>query len=228
MPIDSVYFKVYIRTRLHVHTDRSFQTALIDEARHRHANEFAAALASLHLLKARMAVDDTLVNEAIGRLENAVRLERHLLDCGTPELYPAIVRLCTLLRLTRPGSPRFRLHFRKFPKIPDQASMRSVLLIAYELLTNAIKHAMTQTSVIGVRMTIRDSEIRLSVSNATGDRPSDHGSRGSGMEIVQSISSHLGGHVRYRIAGHRMIATASLPFVLRSRGDRRDAAGTSV
>ena len=200
-----------------MHTEGSFQIALIDEARHRHANEFAAALASLHLLKAKMAVHDPLIDGAIGRLDNAVRLERHLLDCGTPDLYPAMLRLCTLLRLTRPNEPRFRLHFRDFPRIPNPSSMRLVLLVVYELLVNATKHTSAEKTAIGVRLHVTESEIRLSISNPVDGLSARPNSSRGGLAIARSVSSELGGDVSLRHYGRRLIATASFPFLLDSR-----------
>lgn len=201
-----------------------FEIALADEARHRHANEFAAALATLHLLKAKEGAAGPLLEDAIARLEGAVSLERHLNCCGTPDLYEAIYKLCSLLRRTRPLAPPCRLHFDEFPRIPDATSMKLLLLIAYELLINAMKHSRSVKMPVRVHLKMRESAIRIKVSNWTCDVPENVGSNGSGLIIAKQIAAHMGGAIEVRIRGRTHIVTAIFPFLFRSsRKLKRDS-----
>ncbi|KZX87789.1 hypothetical protein A3726_09190 [Erythrobacter sp. HI0037] len=67
----------------------AFESALLDEARHRHGNELASALASLSLVKAAGVVDNPLLDQAIERLGYNVRIERLILDPETPDRRPS-------------------------------------------------------------------------------------------------------------------------------------------
>ncbi len=63
----------------------ALESALLDEARNRHGNELASALASLSLVKAGGVMDNPVLDQAIERLGYNVRIERLILDPGTPD-----------------------------------------------------------------------------------------------------------------------------------------------
>lgn len=212
-------------TAYRYHSSAWIETVLIDEARHRHANEFASALASLHLVKARMGRSDPLIEEAVARLEAGVRLERHLLDCGTPDLHGALLKLCALISVTRPSQPHFQLDIRQRPFIRDAAQMKLILLMAYELLVNAAKHAVTSPEPIGVRLDVQASQLVLIVRNVAAGIPLASPPAGSGTRIVRSLAEQLQGEfVRRRLRG-KIHSRLRIPFLLASAAGQPGSEG---
>lgn len=189
----------------------NFAVVLLEEARHRHANEFASALASLQLVRARSTEREPLIEDAIRRLEGNVRIERLLLAPDGNDLGMLVLELCSLLSLTRPGRPRFRVRFLRRPVLRDHRLIRLILLVAYELLGNAARRSNCDDAEILIRIAAGGRRLRISVTNHIG---TDHSaSRGGarGLEILRQLTAPFGGRIACRQEADRFVAHATFP-----------------
>lgn len=198
--------------------------ALIDEARHRHANEFACALAALQLTRARSTADIPLIDDAIKRLEGSVRLERLLLNAEAKSIEETLLSLCSLLSVTRGWEAGFLVTIRGEGASCDAGRMKIMLLVAYELLANAIERSGEHGDKIRVRMHRRPGMLRLSVANRLPELPKGATSgsrRGSGLSILSRLLTPVGGRVACRREGEKFVAQAFLPVPPLDAGFRR-------
>lgn len=197
------------------HCEHAFESALLDEARHRHGNELASALASLSLVKAGGGMDSPLLDQAIERLGYNVRIERLILDPGTPDLGDALLDLCSLLACTRIERPIFNVKLSGRPKLRELRRMRLALQVAYEFLVNASKAAGPHAPPIRVRLSDRPGRIVLSVLNQCheGERPG----AGAGLAVLRRLARPYHGRIAARRDGSNFVAQ----FILPDREDRR-------
>lgn len=196
----------------------AFESLLLDEVRHRHANEFAAAAAALSLVRASGSVDHPLLDQAIQRMDASARIERLLTDPRTPDLGDAVARLCSLITVSRTLRPTFSVKVVGSPAIEDLTSMRMLLRVAYELLANAAKNTGLAGSAISVRVAASPDSLRLTVVNRRDEREAGTSLPGSGIEILRRLARPLTGTVACREEGGRFVVQAIFPT--RSRTPR--------
>ena len=189
--------------------EHAFESALLDEARHRHGNELASALASLSLVKAGGVRDNPLLDQAIERLGYNVRIERLMLDPGTPDLGDALLDLCTLLACTRIERPVFNVKLSGRPKVRDLSAMRLALQVAYEFLVNASKRSGAHAAPIRVRLSGRPRRIILSVLNECRDE--EQPGTGSGLTVLRRLVQPYHGRVAARRDGPNFVGQFILP-----------------
>jgi hypothetical protein len=188
--------------------EHAFESALIDEARHRHGNELASALASLSLVKAGGVVDNPLLDQAIERLGYNVRIERLILSPGTPDLGDALLDLCSLLACTRIERPIFNVKLSGRPKLRE-LRMRLALQVAYEFLVNASKAAVPHAPPIKVRLSDRPGRIVLSVLNEC--REGERRGPGAGLAVLRRLARPYHGRIAARRDGSNFVAQFILP-----------------
>lgn len=187
---------------------------IMDEARHRHANEFAAALATLHLVRARLGTDPGMIDEGIRRLEAQVALQRLLIEFPSrpASLALALARMCQLMLRSRSDDARRHVALRAPNSLRTGANARILILIAYELVNNAIKYSSPECP--DIRMVVRGGKLnyRLNVSNRFSDR--DGPSIGSaGLSIAAELARRAGGSMATGYWGNTAKATVVLPIV---------------
>lgn len=197
------------------HPDTAFETALLDEARHRHANEYAAALAALQLVRAGLTEDQPLITEAIQRLEGGIRIERFLLNPGNEDLAMVLLELCSLLSHTRIGRPRFRVRVLGQAIMRSPLEMRLFLLVAYELLANAAKRASDDQREVSVRLALRRGKLRLTVVNlvAPGHATIKHRNRSGGLDVLRRLVAPVQGRIATSREDGKFVAQAIFPII---------------
>lgn len=190
---------------------------LLDEARHRHANELACALASLQLAKAGIREPGPLIDKAIARIEAQAALERLLLDPGTEQLAYVLFRLLDLIRSARGCENGIHLKAAT-TRIRQHATMRSILTLTYELTINAMRAA-GPGGLVEVLVRRRPGGMDLVVRNriAETDTPSDalsdgQSGRGHGRFIAQGIVEGLDGTLMWRRRNALQVALARIPL----------------
>lgn len=201
---------------------------MMDEARHRHANEFAAALATLHLVRAGSGSGNDLMKAAIDRLEAQVRIERLLLTF--PErpssIAAALDQLCQLLLRSRHGAIESRLILHAPTSARTGSGARTLLLIAYELVTNALKYGDCARMPVRVSLRCGKRNYRLIVVNefALEEGPSI-GSQG--LAIAAGLAECEGGSLQSMFDATIARIAVTLPI---SRGEplSNDPWGTKV
>jgi two-component sensor histidine kinase len=193
-----------IERQLRTALDR--QQVLLNEINHRVKNSLQIVAAMLQL-QANAADDDLIrahLTEASGRVSAIGRAYERLSHDANVEsinLGPYLQQVCA----DAVGAYRCILDFDAAPGIeldPDRAI--SLALIVNELVTNAIKHALSDRSDghIWVRLARRDENTALiSVRDNGVGLPAgfDLGkSRGLGMRIVAGLSKQLGAAISHR------------------------------
>lgn len=187
-----------------------FTTAdlMIQEQVHRHANELAATLAGLRILRARGPRDGRMLDEAIDRVEAQYDLHRLMLAAGSGDLGPELADLCHCLLRSRLGGNGFRIVCR-IDRVTIPHDLRRVfVLTAYELVNNAIKHSSRGSGVIRLTCRTTDENHILCVSNCA-DGGARHSASGRGTAIVSGLADHHGGTLRVRLTRRRAQAMVS-------------------
>lgn len=186
---------------------------LLDEVRHRFANEFACALASLQLTKARISVAAPMIDQAIERMGYQIRLQRFMLECCEREAGEAILALSNLLSASRAQPCRFSVKLSGAPIKLEDALMRILLISAYELLNNAVKHAHDDSESIRVRLARRGTRLVLTVANLTRSQHVSSETRGgAGTEIIRKLLRPIDGRVVMRENHEAFIAQVRIPL----------------
>lgn len=199
-------------------TDRTTRWSLIagiieDDARHRHANEFANALAGLHLVKAALDKPSQVMDDVIRRLEAQVRLERLVLQPATNCVSEAVRDLCELLVVTRGFEPGIALSATDPSLRTGTHVLRSLLKLGHELVANAIKHSLEQATPVFVTLAPRGQSLEMVVRNRTpapglSSRPSG----GLGLLIARRMAAVLGGRMTVSRDGQDHVARVRLPL----------------
>lgn len=204
--------------------DGDIDILIMDEARHRHANEFAAALATLHLVRARMGMDPGLIGEAIARLEAQVALQRLLIEFPRRphSLGADLARMCHLILRSRSCELPRRINLRAPPSLRSGANARILVLIAYELVNNAVKHSGRDGA--GIRVGLRGGRLNYRLTVTNGFQQTDGLSVGSaGLAIAASLAKSVGGSFQSSYWGDMARASVILPIsgeVVGSQSDR--------
>ena len=188
---------------------------LLEENRHRQANEYAAALASLQLVKAGLPFQNDLIDLAISRLHNQVRLERFLLGNQPSDLGSAVGELAELISKSRVAGAIFDVKTVGVPKPVANSARATVLLVLYELLLNVAKHADT-SMVCRVRCAWRANILVLTIANQAAPNTSKRARFPSdGMRIVQRLLDQVDGKLVVRRDAHIHVAQVHVPYIVR-------------
>lgn len=168
---------------------------LLREMNHRVLNEVAAALAAIRLACGRRGrqPDGRLMDRAIERLEGFGETIRIL---GTPldrrvDVKHLLDRLCSALLSARGEGGRARLVFDSSPLVVERSLARVVLLVANELVTNALKHALSRGGSLLVRLEVLASSLVLSVIDDGPGLGAGEASLTSGTRLGGSIVGEL-------------------------------------
>lgn len=173
---------------------------LLQEHVHRVANELSAALAALRLV--RPAGDSRarwrLLAAAVERLEGFAAVNRALaLPTAAPvRLSAEMERMCVGLGAARRaiGASRIELDVRDF--VVDGATARRVLMVAAELVHNAIRHALEgRDGLVRVSLRLQAREVVLGVEDDGPGMAPGAPTRGAGMGgfIVGELVRRAGG-----------------------------------
>lgn len=168
---------------------------LLEEHMHRTANEVAAALAALRLAAKRGTRTATreMIEAAIERLEGFGECSRLL---GTPasdrvDVGLHIAQVCEAVvrgRMTR-GPRRVVLNL---PSVEVEGeTARRLGLVAHELVTNALKHALLDGGSLEIRLERLSTDIVLSVIDDGPGLGSSRGSLTSGTRLGGRIIGEL-------------------------------------
>lgn len=182
----------------------------LDEARHRHANEFAAALATLHLVKAGRRNSPDLLENAIRRLECQLKLERLLLHPHSDNIAVSLHTMAALIAEAR-GAADLLIVKAQTVSIPNPTLQRAILFIAYELMINALKRS-EPDSISAVKLSRQGSHLWLAARNHITPNTKQNRGSGSGHEIIESFAKGLGGFVRARRSDHRYSVLVKIPL----------------
>lgn len=183
-----------------------------DDARHRHANEFATALAGLHLVKAALDKPSPMMEEVIQRLEAQVRLERLILQPTTSSVAEVLRELCELLVATRAFEPGIALSVTEPSLRIGSHGLRTLLKLGHELTANAIKHSREHGTPVFVTLTTRREHLDLVVRNRMPAAPATKMSGGLGLLIARRMAAMLGGRVTVSRDAQDHIARVRLPL----------------
>lgn len=178
---------------------------LLLEMAHRVANELAAALAALRLIRpvGGSKVRWRLLAGAIERLEGFASVNRVLAipdGCLVP-LSRELEGLCEALGAARPGGSRSRICLDVGDVVVPGAVARRVLLVAAELVLNAVRHAMEgRAGLLSLVLRADERDVMLAViDDGPGIDPSE-APRGSGIgsHLVAELVRRAGGVMECR------------------------------
>lgn len=173
---------------------------LLQEAAHRTANELAAAIAALRLIRPANGsrLRWRLLQGALERLEGFAAVNRVLaLPTGAPvALSVELGRLCKGLGEARRaiGGSEIKLDLREI--VADGVTARRVLMVAAELVHNGIRHALEgRTGNLKVVLRLDDETVMLSVIDDGPGMTAAAGTAGNGMGgfIVAELVRRAGG-----------------------------------
>lgn len=183
----------------------SDEGVLLAENVHRTANEIAAALAAMRLVKsAGPGVDRSdLLDHAIDRLQGFAEVHLVLARPAAEviDVSPALERLCRGLVAARLPANVGRVTLQLAPVVLPAATAHGLLLIAAELLTNAIRHAFVKHGGdLTVVLAASGNAASLSVIDTGQGVQSAASSAGTGHGggIVAGLLDRLGGIMERR------------------------------
>lgn len=177
---------------------------LLAESNHRVANEIAAALAALRLVKAAKGSTARwrLLGDAIDRLEAFAETHRHFAatpSAGTRvDVGSELALLCSALAAARRSSSGSTMSLDLPSIFVDGDTARCVALIANELVTNAIKYGLNgRAGLLIVSLSDDGSHLHLLVSDdgpgIAPDAAATNGGLGTGIvaELVRRSAGEL-------------------------------------
>lgn len=205
----------------------SDEAFVLAETGHRVANELAAALAALRLVKSARGSRSrwALLGDAIERLEGFAVTHRLF----TAAVYPdarvdvgeALGRLCTALAAARRSASGSEMTLDLPTTFVDGATARSLALVANELVTNAIKYALDgRAGIVLVSLKDDGERVHLVVSDDGPGFDASAAPEGTGMGsgIVSELVRRAGGGISVKTGREGTTYQVSLPHT-----DARDA-----
>ncbi|WP_394654056.1 ATP-binding protein [uncultured Sphingomonas sp.] len=168
---------------------------LLHEFAHRTANEVAAALAALHLAnRAKPSASARLMESAVRRLEAFGELHRVLARPvrRTSNVGADLNTVCAAIAGGATAASRSEMRL-ALPNIWISGSIaRRIVLVAAELVTNAVRHALDgRAGVLEITLGIDDDCVVLTVADdGPGVRP---GATSSGTGLGRGIVAQLVG-----------------------------------
>ena len=195
---------------------------LLREMTHRTGNDYAAAIAAMRLTAAgrgpRGRAD--LVEQAIARLEAASAVHlllaapvRRATDAGA-----LVLEACRGVVEARPEASCSGVFVETGEIVVDGELARRVALVAAELVSNAVRHALTgRAGALTVRLDLHDGFLRLIVSDdGAGVRPcSARSGTGFGGGIVSRLVSRAGGSLAVETGPTGTAIEVLMPFPAR-------------
>lgn len=172
---------------------RSEEALLLDELRHRVGNEIQASVAAMNLIRsAGRRVPTSLLDRALERMHgfgqvNHVLATRH---CGQIDVAGPLRTMCWGLLAGRTGLERTAVTLDLPLTVIDGDVAHRVLLIASELVFNAVRHALAgRRGTLTVSICREDDHTVLVVADdgpGVAGRPTTRGS-GLGTSIVAEL-----------------------------------------
>jgi two-component sensor histidine kinase len=171
---------------------RSIDRLLLDEANHRAANEVTSALAALHLAQSAKShrVRKQMLDLAIDRLQGFGACSRLMAGVGAAPINVGLLieQVCEAVLKSRVGTSLKTVVIDLAEVVTDGETARRMTMIAYELVTSALKHAFHDGGKrLDVHLFKRAGSIVLIVQDD-----------GPGVEIMatlQSRTSKLGSRI---------------------------------
>jgi two-component sensor histidine kinase len=180
---------------------------LLAELNHRVCNELQVAMSALRLARRQLASDDParfiaeteLRLEAFGHVHQLLDRQR---DQGT--LSQRLEALCRVASLAKGAPLGTHLRLTLDDVTADEEISWTICVVAFELMTNAFKHAFPGglPGVVAIDLRPEGKEVLLTVSdNGVGPRTGDRSgeavwrSPGLGSGIVSQLAERLGGFV---------------------------------
>ena len=199
---------------------------VLAELHHRVGNELQAALSALRLAKRELASAEPVrfIEEAVVRLQCFGDVQQ-LLDrqrCLGP-LAQRLEALCRATSIAKAAPAGIRLALTLDDVTADDETAWTVCVVAFELMTNAFKHAFPGglPGVVGVVLRQEGEELVLTVTdNGVGTAGSDRSddtvwqAPGFGSGIVTQLADRLGGSVARMSGPHGTSTTFSVPAAL--------------
>ena len=178
---------------------------LLAELSHRVRNEVSSALAAMHIALSRRTSKgrDDMVRAAVGRLEGFGEILK-LLTTSSDEcvnLKDALQAMCDGLGGSRPGLEQTMITVDASRVLVDPGVAQRLLMIAHELVHNAMRHALDgRRGMLAVVLRSSSREIRLAVVDDGPGIRDGSGNRGSGMggPIVAELVRRSGGQIDCR------------------------------
>jgi two-component sensor histidine kinase len=180
---------------------------LLAELNHRVCNELQVAMSALRLAKRELASDDParFIEEAALRLE-AFGYVHQLLDRQRDQgpLSQRLEALCRATSLAKAAPLGTHLRLLLDDVTADEETSWTICVVAFELMTNAFKHAFPGgvAGVVAIDLRREGEELLLTVTdNGVGPRVGGRSgeavwrSPGFGSGIVNQLAERLGGFV---------------------------------
>lgn len=178
---------------------------LLAELSHRVRNEVCASIAAMRLSLSRkgMLGRECMVRAAIGRLEGFGEV-LGLMTVAPGEIVrlgPALVRMCEGLKQGRAGLEQALISVDATEVRLTGEAARRIMMVAHELVHNALRHAMDgRNGLLAVVLRGDSKEVRLAViDDGPGiRRGSGNGGSGMGSPIVSELVRRAGGSIDCR------------------------------
>lgn len=199
---------------------------ILDEFTHRTANEIAAAIAALRIAR-RMPADgasNALLDEAVGRMEAFGEVHRLLAkrEHGLVDAGDRLRRLSCALASSR--SHLAGVLTLDVADVPLEASTtRCLLMVASELITNALRHAFTSGgSRLLIRLLPYRTKVVMTISDDGPGMGSATGTSGTGLGrgIVRDLLERSGGRLEVRSGSPGTRIKVVLPIAPKVVGQR--------
>jgi two-component sensor histidine kinase len=197
---------------------RSEERLLLDEERHRTCNEIAAAFASMRLATSNRSpkVRQHLLAIAIDRLEGFGETQR-LLSARIPAITDAgaaIETLCRAVVAARSANAPTHVTLRLSRLDAPGEAVRRMQLVCYELVNNALKHALNNrggTLEVALER-LGDSLVLTVADNGPGFAATGTAGTRLGSGIVADIIARAGGSMECDSSSAGSTIHVSLPF----------------
>ena len=173
--------------------------------------EFAAALTTLQMVRAGLGEFYPVLDGAIGRLEDQVRLQRFLDQLTVGEMGEAVTRLAQLVSATRAEDTKFDIILGPSSFVLGGNDLRLVLLVCYQLLTSALSQPRDRAERIEIRVTARRLRLRMTVSCSLIGRP-DVATMSDDLDIVQRLVGTVGGRSSMGVENGSYLSRVAIPL----------------
>lgn len=202
---------------------RTEDRLLLDESVHRTANEITSAIAALRLVKAARGPDARLrmIDEALLRLEGfggTHQLLAHL-PVTSVNVGADLEQLCRTIVEGRRLGGRKNVTLSIPDLWLDGATARRLLLIAAELVANALHHSLATTgSRLTVALAVDGTEASLTVADDGPGLTQSAATRGTGQGtgIVDELIRLGQGAIDRRSGASGTVVTVKLPLDMRA------------
>jgi len=185
--------------------------ALLEEAGDRQMREFAAALATLQIVRAGCGENHPLLDGAIGRLEDQVRLQQFLADVTTGEVGTSVIKLAQLVSATRAEDTKLDIILGSSSLVLGGNDLRLVLLVCYQLLTSALAQPRDRAEMMEIRVMARRIRLRVTISCPLIGRP-DISTISDDLHIVQRLIGAVGGRSSVGVENGSYLSRVAIPL----------------